>query len=123
MNEMENKMYGLDYASSLQAGTVGQQSRAWLLQADPPRSAGGDQGIRDSDIAAMARRFLQTGEVPDAPGHPKVAAKVFTPAEQVELIQEGSADGTRASNLDRLQLEGTHYQADEDEDDLEGLFD
>jgi 2'-5' RNA ligase len=119
MNEMENKMYGLDYASSLHAGTVGQQSRAWLLQADPHRSAGGDQGIRDSDIAAMARQFLQTGEVP---GQSKVAAKVFSPAEQVELIQEGSADGTRASNLDRLQLEGTHYLADEDDEDLDGLF-
>jgi hypothetical protein len=119
MNEMENKMYGLDYASSLHtSGAAGQNSRAWLLQADPPRSAGGDQGIRDSDIAAMARQFLQTGEVP---GQSKVAAKVFTPAEQVELIQEGSG-GTRASNLDRLQLEGTHYLADEDDDDLEGLF-
>lgn len=123
INDTENKFYSLDSLSSLQtAGAAGQDSRAWLLQGDPPRSAGGDQGIRDSDIAAMARQFLQTGELPErANGLPKEAAKVFTPAEQAELISEGSG-GERASNLDRLQLEGTHYLAGEDEDDLEGLF-
>jgi 2'-5' RNA ligase len=119
MNKMEDQFTSLDATGSLDPGAG---SRAWLLQGDPSRNAGGDQGIRDSDIAAMARRFLDTGELPEGSGpQAKVAAKVFSPAEQQELIQEGS-DGTRASNLDRLQLEGTHYQPDEDEE-LEGLFD
>jgi 2'-5' RNA ligase len=114
MNDMENKFNSLDATGSLDSGA---ESRAWLLKGGPPRSVGGDQGIGDSDIAAMARQFLATGELPE-----KTAMKTFSPAEQQELIQEGS-DGTRASNLDRLQLEGTHYQADEDDESLEGLFD
>jgi hypothetical protein len=120
MNDLENKFNTLDATGSLDPGA---DSRAWLLSGGSPRNAGGDQGIRDSDIAAMARQFLNTGELPEGSGpQVKVAAKVFSPAEQQELITEGS-DGTRASNLDRLQLEGTHYQTGDDEDDLDGLFD
>jgi 2'-5' RNA ligase len=113
MNKLEDQFNSLDYTGSVDPGAAG---RAWLLNGDSSRNAGGDQGIRNSDIAAMARRFLDSGELPE-----KTAAKVFSPAEQMELISEG-ADGTRASNLDRLQLEGTHYQGDEEDPDLDGLF-
>lgn len=38
----------------------------------------------------------------------KTAARVFSPAEQRAMIQEGA--GTVASNLDRLDIAGTHYE-------------
>ena len=51
----------------------------------------------------------------------KTAVKAFTAEEQDELIREGEAEGVTASNLDQLDIEGTHYtaleeafQADED---------
>ena len=56
---------------------------------------GGD----DSDIAAAANAYLA-----------KTAVKVFSPKEQLDLIEEGAVDGVTASNLDRLDIEGTHYQ-------------
>jgi hypothetical protein len=76
--------------------------------------SGGSHGA--SEIAAEARKFLQ-----------KSALKDFTPAEQMALIAEG--EGITASNLDRLKIEGTHYEyleaalSKEDEDPMEGLFD
>ncbi len=51
------------------------------------------------DIAAAARNYLMTS----------TAVKTFTYAEQQEIINEGEGSVT-ASNLDRLSLEGTHYQ-------------
>lgn len=119
VNETEKMFHSLDYTSSLEGDVGGAESRGWLL-AGQDRNAGGDRGISTSDIAAQARLFLETGALPEGPG--KTAAKVFTPAEQAELIHEGS-DGVRASNLDRLQLEGTHYLALEDDPELEGLLD
>ena len=121
VNETEKQFQSLDYTSSLEGDAAGESSRAWLL-AGGRRNAGGDRGISSLDIAAMARRVLETGEIPADPKNPHQAAKVFTPKEQQELIHEGS-DGTRASNLDRLQLEGTHYLALEDDPELEGLMD
>lgn len=50
------------------------------------------------DIAAAAEAFLA-----------KTAVRTFTPKEQAELIDEGS-DGRVASNLDQLQIQGTHYE-------------
>lgn len=41
-------------------------------------------------------------------GLKRQALKNFTLAEQQELIDEGE-DGVKAANLDRLQIEGTHY--------------
>lgn len=35
--------------------------------------------------------------------------KAFSPAEQAQLINEG--EGVTASNLDRLDISGTHYEA------------
>ncbi len=57
----------------------------------------------------MAKAFLKEG------------VKAFSPAEQAALIDEGS-DGVTASNLDRLDITGTHYEqleaslADEEDD-------
>lgn len=72
-------------------------TRAWIL------SDSQTQG--NEEIAAMARQSLA-----------KMAVKTFSQAEQAEIINEG--EGVTAANLDRLQLEGTHYEGlDEDEDD------
>lgn len=66
---------------------------AQTLQAGP---GAGDS----SDIAAAAREFLA-----------KTAMADFSPAEQQEIINEGSGGHVTAANLDRLQIEGTHYEA------------
>jgi len=67
---------------------------AWLMNGVSKK--GGD----DMDIAGAARAFLN-----------KSALKDFSPAEQRELIEEGEAEGVVASNLDRLDIAGTHYEA------------
>lgn len=61
---------------------------------------GGTSGPQDDggDIAQAAKAFLQ-----------KQAMADFSPAQQQELINEGS--DVQAANLDRLQIEGTHYEA------------
>ena len=64
-------------------------SRSWLMD-------GGSATQADSDIAHAARNHLKT------------ALKEFSAAEQAELINEGAE--IQASNLDRLQIEGTHYE-------------
>lgn len=56
----------------------------------------GSSGITDADIAKAAKQHL--------------AAAVFSPKEQMELIEEGDGEVV-AANLDRLQIEGTHYEA------------
>lgn len=76
---------------------------------------GGD----DSDIAAAANAYLA-----------KTAVKVFSPKEQMDLIEEGAVEGVTAANLDRLDIEGTHYEAleeryrylDASEDAAQDLF-
>lgn len=68
------------------------ETRVWLMQGTPTKDT--------SDIAAAARAFLA-----------KEGAKTFTRAEQVALINEGESEGVTASNLDRLDLTGTHYEA------------
>ena len=50
------------------------------------------------DVAAMAKAYLQTE-----------AMKTFSPGEQRQIIDEGK--DVVASNLDRLKIEGTHYEA------------
>lgn len=69
---------------------------AWL---DPSISNEEVKGNDDMDIAAAARNYLMTS----------TAVKSFTYAEQQEIINEG--EGVTAANLDRLSLEGTHYEA------------
>ena len=66
-------------------------TRSWLLDGDT--SAAQDS----ADIAKAASDFL------------KQSVKVFSRDEQQALINEG--EDVTAANLDRLQLEGTHYEA------------
>jgi hypothetical protein len=74
-----------------------------------PRQEGKLRG--DGDIAAAARQFLASGQL-------SKTAEVLPAAEAQELIREGT--GSRARNLDLLQLDGTHYaDAPDDIDDHE----
>jgi 2'-5' RNA ligase len=68
---------------------------AWLA---PSRSNEVVKG-GDMDIAKAAKDYLMTSE----------AVKTFSFAEQAEIVNEG--EGVVASNLDRLDLRGTHYEA------------
>lgn len=89
--------YGLD-AMAAQEGLPPATSRAYLM--DGPSESAGVPGQVDptkatkADIAQMA----------------KLALASFSPAEQRELIEEGIDTGVTASNFDRLDLTGTHYQ-------------
>jgi hypothetical protein len=84
-----------DIVSQFQASAA-----AKSLMSDGGGSAG---GYSDGDIAAQA----------------KLALKQFSPAEQQALINEGM--DVRASNLDRLDIAGTHY-ADISDDDEESTW-
>lgn len=57
-----------------------------------------DGGQDDNEIAAAAREHVA-----------KLALKSYSPAERQQIIEEG-VDVT-ASNLDRLDIKGTHYEA------------
>ncbi len=59
--------------------------------------------MRDSgsdDVQAAAKAFLS-----------KTALKSFTPAERQQFIDEGEAEGVTASNFDKMDISGTHYEA------------
>jgi len=75
-------------------------TRDWIM-------SGSSRG--NEEIATMAQQTLE-----------KMAFKAFSPSEQAEIINEG--EGVLASNLDRLSLEGTHYEG-LDEDDEESWLD
>ena len=77
----------------------------WLMQG----GGGPAQEQASSDIAQAAAQFLATGERPQAPGIQTSAAKVFSPAEQEKVINEGK--DVVAANLERLDITGTHYEA------------
>jgi hypothetical protein len=63
------------------------------------------------DIAAAAQAFLANPTPAGIqPAGAKVALKTYSPVERQEIIDEGS-DGVTASNLDRLDISGTHYEA------------
>jgi hypothetical protein len=70
-------------------------------------------GQASSDIAAAAKEHLA-----------KTALRDFSPAERAAMISEGQG-GPGASNLDRLDITGTHYEAIDamraDEDDEEWM--
>ena len=97
-----------DMRTQMVASCPGEATRSWLMSGGGPSSGGG--GPSDGDIAARARQVL--------------AGKTFTPAEQAQLINEG--EGVTASNLDRLDIAGTHYEALEaalkDEEEGEELW-
>ena len=69
--------------------------------------------VGDSDIAKAAKQYLE-----------KTSMKVFSPAEQSAIINEGQH--VRAANYDRLDIEGTHYEQVEaalrDEEDTDALW-
>lgn len=75
---------------------------AFQKQAGYLLSGGGAPSGEVSDIAAAAKEHLA-----------KTALRDYSPAEQASLINEGAH--ASAKNLDRLQLEGTHYLEDEDD--------
>ncbi len=76
----------------------GDPKLSWLM-AGTSGPATREQAQRDnSEIAAAAREALA-----------KMGAKVFTPAEQQQIINEGGDIG--ASNLASLDITGTHYEA------------
>lgn len=78
---------------------AGIQSRAWLLSGGSGSASGADAS--NADIAAAARQHLA-----------KTALKSdWTLAQQKELIDEGEHDNVTASNLDLLDITGTHYEA------------
>lgn len=81
------------------------QATAGYLGAGGSAAPAGGRGA-GSDIAAAAREHLA-----------KTALKDYSPAEQAAIINEGAASGTRASNLDRLDIADTHYASLEDGDD------
>lgn len=58
----------------------------------------GGSSADSKDIAGAAKEYLA-----------KESLKAFTPSEQYQIINEG--EGTKAANLDRLDLTGTHYTA------------
>ena len=64
-----------------------------------PATDGADAAIPHDDEALSPNTAVR-----------KQALKDFTPSERRALIDEGQ-DGTRARNLDNLQIEGTHYAA------------
>jgi hypothetical protein len=80
-----------------------QAGMSWINK-DSGKSGGGKASgnYSDSDIAEAARAALA-----------KTGAKKFSPSEKARIIGEGV--GVQASNLDRLDIKGTHYEA------LEGL--
>ena len=59
-----------------------------------------EAGSSDRDIMTAAAAFTQ-----------KTALKTYTPAERQAFIDEGEDTGVTASNLDRLDIKGTHYEA------------
>jgi hypothetical protein len=76
-----------------QTSGTGEQLSLGSLHGIPFRG----EGTSDGDIAKAARMALQ-----------KLSMDTFTDAEARELINEGR--GKRASNLDQLDLEGTHFK-------------
>lgn len=89
---------GIEMMSSSDPFSPGGEALAWIMK----DNKGGD----GFDIAAAAKSFLE-----------KTAVREFSAAEQAEIIGEG--ESVRATNLDLLQIEGTHYMSisDEYEDD------
>jgi mRNA-degrading endonuclease RelE of RelBE toxin-antitoxin system len=81
------------------------QATAGYLGAGGSAAPAGGRG-GGSDVAAAAREHLA-----------KTALKDYSAAEQAAIINEGAASGTRASNLDRLDIADTHYATLNDEDD------
>jgi mRNA-degrading endonuclease RelE of RelBE toxin-antitoxin system len=72
----------------------------------PPGAYTGASLGEPGDIAKAAKAALE-----------KFALKDYSPVEQAAIINEGANSGTRAANLDRLDIADTHYATRDDEDD------
>lgn len=87
----------------------GSEKLSWIMGG----KNGTAQSDSDSEIAQAAEAHLA-----------KLGLKNFTPDEQAEIINEGQ--DVVASNLDRLDITGTHYEAIEamesDDEDYEDLW-
>ncbi len=79
------------------------QAHASYLAPGGSSGAPGGRGV-GAEIAEQARAALA-----------KIALKDYSPAEQAAIIGEGAH--VRAANLDRLDIAGTHYATQDDEDD------
>ena len=64
-------------------------------------------GQADNEIASAAANYLATGAHPTALA--REALKSYSPIERQAIIDEGM--DVQASNLDRLDIRGTHYEA------------
>lgn len=91
-------------------GGLGQPSMEEGLEAD---DFGDDQSLTPSHTASLTEEQILAQFQATASHLAKTALKDYSPAEQNAIINEGPT--SRAQNLDRLQLEGTHYAVDEDE--------
>ena len=85
-----------DYESLQSQGSV--DDIVAQFQATASHLDGGNAGpaVGDSDIAKAAKQYLE-----------KTSMKVFSPAEQAAIINEG--EKVRTANFDRLDIVGTHY--------------
>jgi hypothetical protein len=97
---------GLDTMASASEAAIVAQFQASAAARQLGGSSKGPGAAPDGSIAAAARHFLKTG-------------KVLSDEEAGELIAEGR--GTRARNLDLLDLEGTHYEAEDEAMKRRGL--
>lgn len=115
INEEDGKQSELtsDYESLQSQGSV--DDIVAQFQATASHLVGSDVGpaVGDSDIAKAAKQYLE-----------KTSMKVFSPAEQSAIINEGQH--VRAANYDRLNIEGTHYEQVEaslnEDEELENIF-
>lgn len=112
-DELDQKAHSTPAAKAVaSAGSVEEILANFQRTAGAGLMSGGSAAVASAeqgDIAQAAMAHLA-----------KTSLKAFTPAEQQALINEGQ--GVTASNLDRLDISGTHYQAlealqDADDDD------
>ncbi len=85
---------GAEIVAQVDAFIRGESSINPLAHLGDPRGSS-----TDNDVMAAAQEFK------------KQALKTYTPAERQQFIDEGQDSGVVASNLDRLDISGTHYEA------------
>jgi 8-oxo-dGTP pyrophosphatase MutT (NUDIX family)/2'-5' RNA ligase len=103
-----------DQWTEIQLGSMSSPPREGLLHEEPtpalPRTDGSDDDMTNGDDLWLA---LDTAPIT------KTTARVFTLNEQSEIINEDiHAGGVTARNLGSLDLSGTHYVVDDDDDIL-----
>lgn len=108
IDHMVAQAMGVNASLSGQTAPQAAPGLSWLMEGvgHATASSAADSG----DIAAAAAAFLETGQVPDG-GIQAQAGKRFSPAEQMQIINEGEGEGVTAGNLGLLDISGTHYEA------------